>query len=202
MAYPKHEKAVAQAKADLRRGTREVPMGSNSGPRVRQMQGHTWLGGTGWPWCVAACVCWAEEAGFRLPYQGAGVFAYLDWARKVGWAVPAAKAIPGDFVCFNIGSGHMAMLVSKVSGGLVHTIDGNSSDRVKENRRSSRLVRGYVHLPEKHSIAKPKPNLWEVVTSESGSRRIYVASAPGVAKKLPGILKKHPKGVEVRPKKP
>lgn len=201
MAYPKHQKALAQARADLGANVREVPTGSNSGPRVRQMQAHTWLGGTGWPWCVAACVCWAEEAGFKLPYQGAGAYAFLDWARKAGWAVPPSKAIPGDFVVFSIGSGHMGMLEYSVGPSKVTTIDGNSSDRVKRNVRSTGVVRGYIHLPEKHQTQPARPPVFEVVTSESGHKMIYASKASNIAKKLPGILKKNPKGVTIRRRK-
>lgn len=196
-----HKKAVAGAKTDLRNGVQEVPLGSNTGPRVRVMQSHTWLGGTGWPWCVAACITWAEEAGFKLPYQGAGAYLYLDWAKKEGWTCTLAQAVPGDFVVFNIGSGHMAMLASPVKGAVVHTIDGNSSDRVKENFRSTALVRGIVHLPEGPIyLPPPKPPLFEVVTSESGHKVIYVSTASKIGKKLPKILTKYGR-VTIRRKK-
>lgn len=195
MAYPKHAKALARARADLKAGVKEVPLtvpSSNTGPRVREMQAHTWLGGTGWPWCVAACITWAEEAGFVLPYQGAGAYAYLDWAKQNGWTCTLGQAVPGDFIVFNIGAGHIAMLATPVGGvSQVHTIDGNSSDRVKENLRSVKLVRGVVHLPEKHTVPKAKPPLFEVVTSENGHRVLYVSTASRVGKKLPAILARH-----------
>lgn len=192
MPYPKHEAALVAAKKDLAAGVKEVPLGSNTGPRVREMQAHTWLGGTGWPWCVAACVTWAEEASFKLPYQGAGAYAYLDWAKANGWTCTLGQAIPGDFVVWNLGSGHMSMLASPVAGGMVHTIDGNSSDRVKENMRFASLVRGVVHLPEtEHRLGPVKPPLFEVVSSESGHKVIYVSTANRVGKKLPQILARH-----------
>lgn len=191
MAYPKHEKALARAKADLAAGVKERPLGSNTNGRVRAMQAHTWLGGTGFPWCVAACITWAEEAGFVLPYQGAGAYAYLDWAKGAGWTCTLGQAVPGDFIVWNLGSGHMSMLASKPEGGNVHTIDGNSSDRVKENWRSASLVRGVVHLPEQHAVPKAKPPLFEVASSESGHRVLYVSTASRVGAKLPKILARH-----------
>lgn len=204
MAYPKHDAALARAQSDLKRGTKEEPLGSNSGPRVRIMQGHTWLGGTGWPWCVAACVTWAEEAGFVLPYQGAGAYAFLDWARKTpGWTRPLKDAVPGDFVVWNIGAGHMSMLVKyDPQAGTVETIDGNSSDRVRRCLRPASQVRGVVHLPERLTgkPPQPKPPLFEVVTSENGSKVIYVSTASRVGKKLPSILAKYAK-VTVRRRK-
>lgn len=191
--YPKHEKALSIARSDLRKGVREYPDGSNTGKRIRHMQGHTWLGGTGWPWCVAACICWAEEAGFTLPYQGAGAYQFFDWAKSAGWTCTAGQAIPGDFVVFNIGAGHMGMLEYPVSGRTVSTIDGNSSNKVKRNARDISTVRGYIHLPEKVSMPKAKPPLYEVVTSESGHKVIYASTARGIAKKLPQFLKKYAK---------
>lgn len=191
MAYPKHAKALAAAKKDLAAGVKEVPLGSNTGKRVREMQSHTWLGGTGWPWCVAACITWAEEAGFVLPYQGAGAYVYLDWAKRNGWTCSLAQAVPGDFIVWNLGSGHMSMLESPAAGGVVDTIDGNSSDRVKENTRSASLVRGVVHLPEQHAVPEAKAPLYEVVGSESGHKVIYVSSASRVGAKLPKILLKY-----------
>lgn len=202
MRYPKHGKAVQQAKNDLANGVRERPMGSNTNGRVRVMQKNTWLGGTGWPWCVAACITWALEAGFKLPYKGAGAYAYLDWARQHGWTCQLGQAVPGDFVVWNIGAGHMSMLVEKYRAGEpVHTIDGNSSDRVKENWRQSSLVRGIVHLPEDPAKLPPaKPPLFEVVTSESGHKVIYTSTASRIGKKLPQLLAKHAK-LTVRRKK-
>lgn len=202
MAFPKHETALARAKADLKRGVKEVPLGSNTGPRVSAMQAHTWLGGTGWPWCVAACVTWAEEADFRLPYQGAGAYAFLDWAARSGWTCTKAQAIPGDFVVFNIGAGHMAMLAKPIEGATVETIGGNESDRVKRSVRSASLIRGIVHLPERPvSLPPAKPPLFEVVTSESGHKVIYVSTASRVGAKLPKILAKYAR-VTVRRRKP
>ena len=109
VTFPKHAKALRSALQDI--GVKEQPNGSNSGPRIVTYQRATWLPGTGWPWCVAFCLYHLQKSGgFILPYRGAGAYAYLDWARANGWAVPAGRAVPGDMVVFNIGAGHMAML--------------------------------------------------------------------------------------------
>ena len=202
MAYPKHKKALAGARADLKHGVREHPLGSNTNGRVRVMQSHTWLGGTGWPWCVAAWVTWAEEAGFILPYQGAGAYAFGDWARRAGWTCKLADAIPGDGIVLRIGAGHMGLLEDyfPVSGKLT-TIDGNSSHRVKRNTYHRSQVYAVVHVPEKPAVLpKAKPPLFEVVTSESGHKVIYVSTASRVGKRLPKILQKYAK-VTVRRRK-
>lgn len=166
------------------------------------MQAHTWLGGTHWPWCVAACVTWLEEAGFKLPYQGAGAWAFLDWARKAGWAVPASKAIPGDLVVWGFGSGHMSMLTQPVAAGRVLTIDGNVDDAVEYRNRPISLVRGFIHIPELHSAPPAKPPVFEVVGSASGHKVIYVSGARAIGRNLSRFLKNHPNGVVIRNKRP
>lgn len=195
MPFPKHDKALERARADLADKVQEQPLGSNTGKRVREMQSHTWLGGTGWPWCVAAWITWAEEAGFKLPYQGAGAYAYLDWARKAGWTCRLEQATPGDAVVFNIGAGHMGMLESyNRSMRTITTIDGNVSDRVGRKVRSIDVVRGVVHVPEKPKVLPPaKPPMFEVVTSESGHKVIYTSTAGRIGKRLPKFLAKHAK---------
>lgn len=192
ITYPKHEKLLGGALADV--GVHEEPLGSNTGKKVREYQASTWLGGTGWPWCVAFCVYHALKAGFKLPYLGAGAYAWLDWAKRAGWVVPASGAVPGDFVVFNVGAGHMGMLREKVSGGRVKTVDGNVSNAVELRDRPLSSVRGFVHLPEKPGVAsKPeKPPMFEVVTSESGHKVIYVSGARAVGRKLEQILRRHP----------
>lgn len=198
--YPKHDKALASAIKDV--GVHEEPWGSNTGPRVQVYQHATWLGGTGWPWCCAFCVYHSTRAGFKLPYLGAGAYAWLDWARGAGWSVQSKDAIPGDYVVWNIGAGHMSMLREPIKGGVVKTVDGNVSDRVDIRERPLSLARGFVHLPE--LAAKPPPArvpVFEVVTAEDGHKVIYVSGARAVGRKLQRILGNHPLGVTIRPKK-
>lgn len=199
--FPKHTAAVASFLKDI--GVHEEPMGSNTGARVITYQHSTWLGGTGWPWCVAACCYFAQQAGFTLPYRGAGAYAWLDWARKVGWALTSAQyqqAIPGDFVVWNIGEGHMSMLRSSVgSDHIVHTVDGNVSDSVAIRDRPLSLVRGFVHLPEQPVTPPPpaRPPVFEVATGESGSKVIYVSGARAIGRNLGRFLGHHPEGLRI-----
>jgi len=200
VTFPKHAKALRSALQDI--GVKEQPNGSNSGPRIVTYQRATWLPGTGWTWCVAFCLYHLQKAGgFILPYRGAGAYAYLDWARANGWAVPAGRAVPGDMVVFNIGAGHMAML-EKIAGGEVHTVDGNVSNQVARRVRPLGKVRGFVHVPEKeHTLPPAKPPVFEVVTSASGHKVVYVSGARAVGRKLAEILRRHPEGVTIRRKK-
>jgi hypothetical protein len=199
--YPKHAKLLQVAAAEI--GTREIPMGSNRGPRVEAYQRATWLGGSGWPWCAAfVCFC-AERAGFTLKYRGAGAYAwYDDGAQIVGKRIPASRpqdVTPGDFVVFRIGSGHIG-IVEKIQGPTVLSIDGNTSDQVARRERPLTLVYGFIHLTELAAPPKktPKPPIFEVVGSESGHRVIYVSGARAIGKRLARFLKKYPAGVTVR----
>lgn len=168
------------AKDDL--GLREVPPGSNTGPRIREMQRNTWLAGTNWPWCSAAVVTWYKEAGHPLPDPSAGAWDLTERMKRRGWQIPLAQAKPGDIVSFNVGSGHVALFVS-VKLGQVRTLDGNSLDMVRYATRPAGLVRDVIRVPGVHTAKPAKKPLWQVVTSESGTRKV-VASA----KTLNGII--------------
>jgi hypothetical protein len=200
-----HEKALAWARSKV--GERERPVGSNRGPFVQACQASTWLGGTGWPWCVSFWVKAWTMAGRKLPYRGAGAYEFLRWHQQhlPAWVVSIEKARPGAAVIWNIGAGHQSMLDRPYSQTKpqVVTIDGNVSDSVAHRTRHHSLVRGVVDPPEDIGIVKPaKPPLFEVVTSESGHKKIYVSTAGAVAKKLPRILKQHPLGVTIGRRKP
>lgn len=200
--YPKHAKAVECARADI--GVAEEPAHSNSGRvgrrshRIVEMQRNTWLGGTGWPWCVAAWQTWTKEAGLPCPYRTAGAYDLAAWAQRSGHVVPLGAATPGDCVVFNLGSGHVGLFVSQKSGK-VTTIDGNTDDQVARRVRPTSVVRCVVHIAE-HPIPAPapKPPLFEVVESESGHKVVYVSNARNVGKKIAQILGKHPLGVTIR----
>jgi len=117
------------------RGVKEVPAGSNSGPRVREYQSSTSLGGTGWPWC-AAFVCWSFSRAGRK-FSGWNTAYVPDYvavakARKHGLSiVPSTQVIPGDLVCFDWqGDGecdHIGIVTSKVTNGGFASIEGNTA---------------------------------------------------------------------------
>jgi len=173
-------------------GQHEQPMGSNTGPFVQECQRATWLAGTRWPWCAATvCKAWTE-AGFKLPYKGAGAYAMLDWYRQhlPNWVVPLAKAKPGAAIIFNIGAGHVGVLEKRYDGGpVVHTIDGNWGDAVTRVTHPANLVRGCVDPVEAGTVPAAKKPVYEVVTSASGHKKLVFASgAKGVGKKIPQLL--------------
>lgn len=194
MSYPKHEKALRSALADV--GVHEQPMGSNTGPRIVVYQHATWLAGTRWPWCCAFILYHQLRGGLTMPYKGAGAYALYAWAEKQGWTVPAKQAIPGDTVVFNIGAGHAAMLQERVRALSVKTVDGNVSDRVDLRERPLTLARGFIHIPEQAvtpPVPVPKPPMFEVVRSVSGHQQvIFNGKASTIGRKLPRFLQRNP----------
>jgi hypothetical protein len=191
-----HDRALAIARGEL--GVTEHPMGSNSGARVREYQAATFLGGTGWPWCMAfLCWCW-QHADRQLPYRTASAYGMLNWARRAGWAVPSSRLIPGDLVAFNIGSGHIAMF-ERWEGSTVYTIDGNSNDMVRQAARPHTLVAGGIHIPEKPvALSKPPPEpFWLIATSENGHKQLlftkFATEAVVLNKILPPLVRKYGK---------
>lgn len=185
--YPLHDKAIDIARAEL--GVTEHPMGSNSGPRVREYQAATFLGGTDWPWCAAFC-CWVwQRAGHKLPYRTASAYGLLSWARGAGWARPSTSLTPGDLVVFNVGAGHVGIF-ERWEGSTIHTVDGNHNNMVARAARPHSVVAGGIHIPE---AAKPKPTApapkpyWVIASSESG-HRVLVFSKFATEKQILGIL--------------
>lgn len=208
VTYPRHEAVIAWAKTELANHVGEQPPGSNTGDRVRFYQGHTWLPGTGWPWCAAfVCTAWAE-AGKPLPWPTAGAFDMGNRARASGWTVQSVSRLrPGDIVVWNIGAGHVSLFASyDPHTGLIHTIDGNVSDQVGPRARPVSQARDLIMVPETAVAAKPvppktmKPPVFQVVTGED-EKVIYVSGARAVGKNLARILKAHPAGVTIRRKK-
>jgi hypothetical protein len=199
MGYPLHDHVVKIAIGEI--GVRERPLGSNTGPRVSEYQAATFLRGTGWPWCAAfAAWCW-RQAGRPLPYPTPGAYDLLRWARQAGWVVPASGAMPGDIVVFGIGAGHVGIL-EQVADGLVHTVDGNTSDMVARRVRPVSTVAGYVHVPE-HPMPAPEPKpFWVIATSESGQRKLLFtrfATERTVLGLLPQLLDRYGKaGITIR----
>ena len=128
---------AGQAMVNLARqevGVAEQPPGSNDSPRIAQYRQATAGSGVG-PWC-AYFVSWAaRQAGTPLGDQGQG-FGRVDdvwaWGQHTGRATPAAGAQPqpGDLIVW--GGRHIGMVESVDPDGTIHTIEGNSSDRVSQ----------------------------------------------------------------------
>jgi hypothetical protein len=126
--------ALAAAQAEVGQG--EQPPGSNDSPRIAQYRNATAGSGVG-PWC-AYFVSWAaRQAGAPLGDSGQG-FGRVDdvwsWAERTGKAMPAGSGQPpqpGDLIVWDE---HIGIVESVDADGSIHTVEGNSSDRV--SRRS------------------------------------------------------------------
>ena len=136
--------AAAQAEV----GQAEQPPGSNDSPRIAEYRSATAGSGVG-PWC-AYFVSWAaRQAGTPLGDRGQG-FGRVDdvwaWAQGAGKTLPAGSAPqPGDLIVWDE---HIGIVSSVDADGRIHTVEGNSSDRVAERTygRDGGGAVGYVRL--------------------------------------------------------
>src|SRR4051812_22462032 len=115
-------------------GVAEQPPGSNDSPRIAQFRQATAGSGVG-PWCAYFTSWAARQAGVPLGDHGQG-FGRVDdvyaWAQQAGKAIPNGSGVkpqPGDLIVWDEHIG----VVDHVDGdGTIHTVEGNSSDRVSE----------------------------------------------------------------------
>jgi hypothetical protein len=137
---------LALAKGEV--GVAEQPPGSNDSPRIAQFRQATAGSGVG-PWC-AYFVSWAaRQSGVPLGDRGQG-FGRVDdvwaWAQRTGKAVPAGSTPqPGDLIVWDE---HIGIVSAVDPDGRIHTVEGNSSDRVAERTygRDGGGAVGYVRL--------------------------------------------------------
>jgi CHAP domain len=114
-------------------GQAEQPPGSNDSPRIAQYRQATAASGVG-PWCAYFTSWAAREAGVPLGDTGQG-FGRVDdvyaWAQRAGKAIPAGSGAPqpGDLIVWDE---HIGIVESVDAEGKIHTVEGNSSDRVSE----------------------------------------------------------------------
>jgi hypothetical protein len=132
-------------------GQAEQPPGSNDSPRIAQYRQATAGSGVG-PWCAYFTSWAAREAGVPLGDNGQG-FGRVDdvyaWAQKAGKAIPNTGGTvtpqPGDLIVWDE---HIGVVKNVDADGTIHTIEGNSSDRVSERAYApgARPAIGYVRL--------------------------------------------------------
>lgn len=140
--YAIRRKLIEIARREV--GTVEVPKDSNTGPRVKQYQAATNLGGTGWPYC-AAFVCWCVREWLKLPEvlaafkftrtqaeawrpKTAAAYGFHQWAADKRLLVmnsnPGNVLHTGDIMTFEHIS-HVG-LVANDEDSLVFTVEGNT----------------------------------------------------------------------------
>src|SRR3954465_5899413 len=131
-------------------GVAEQPPGSNDSPRIAQYRQATAGSGVG-PWCAYFASWAARQAGVPLGDQGQGLGRVDDvyaWAQRTGKAIPngaAAHPQPGDLIVWDE---HIGVVESVDPDGSMHTIEGNSSDKVSRRTYGSDggNAVGYVRL--------------------------------------------------------
>ena len=151
-------RAVSLARAELSKGVKEVPDGSNRGGRIRMYGGSTTPRFYPAPWC-AYFVSWvAKRSGQPLGPSGQG-FGYVPyikaWAGRTGRWKKTPKS--GDLVMF---PQHVGLVERVYSNGTLTTIEGNSSNRVARRWRRWRDASGYVRWATGGTVTKggaPKP---------------------------------------------
>jgi hypothetical protein len=163
------ERALQLALAEAGKHVHEQG-GANTGPRVRQYQAATSLGGTGWAWCDAFVDYCFAEAGRPLNelQRSAGVELSYDLAKQRGWTV--SKPARGDLVCFQWDTGpldHIGFVVQPLADGSVKTVEGNTSpmpgpsaaqgegDGVYVKVRPRKVIGGFIRVPG--TVPDPKP---------------------------------------------
>lgn len=92
-----------------------------------------WYGMNGAAWCHMFVSWCANQAGVSTSIvpKTASTSAGMDWYKKKGLFKYKGKYTPkrGDIVYFKTGRSHVG-IVEKVSGNTLHTVEGNTSDKV------------------------------------------------------------------------
>jgi lysozyme family protein len=142
-------------------GVREVPLGSNRGPRVDEYLNAVGPGLLGQPWCMAFVFWCVKQAAAALGVSNpvpktASVINCWQLAQSLPGAnvVPAEKAnedpslvLPGMVFFLDTGGGHgHAGFIADVIGGTLVTIEGNTNsvglrEGIGVFQRSSRKIR-------------------------------------------------------------
>jgi hypothetical protein len=159
-------------------GVREVPTGSNRGPRVRQYQAST--GAYGAAWCVSFLQFGLWKLGVpRIANRSAGVFYCVDWARKNGLLRYSPK--PGYLAAYMWSAGHIGIVEEVAAGGFM-AIEGNASNMVRRNWRDGRNT-VYIKVPgvdygTKRVVPPPPKQKWvprfQIVAGEGPEAKVLV----------------------------
>ena len=147
------QKIVALAQGEV--GVSESPPGSNNSPRIRDYRKATaGAVNTPGPWC-AYFVSWlCQQAGAPIGAGGNGtgyVPTLESWGKSTHrWAEGGTRPRPGDIVIFDWGGAgtadHTGIVERVDADGTIHTIEGNSSNKVSRRTyaQNSVDIRGYV----------------------------------------------------------
>ncbi|HYF26454.1 MAG TPA: PKD domain-containing protein [Baekduia sp.] len=147
------QRMVGIARAELAKGVREVPDGSNRGSRIRMYGQSTNPRFYPAPWC-AYFVSWvSRRAGRPLGPAGQG-FGYVPYLRAWAQRTGAWRRTPksGDLVMF---PQHVGLVEHVYANGTLTTIEGNSSNRVARRWRRWKDASGYVRVAAGGTVQRP-----------------------------------------------
>ncbi len=161
---------IAQNEVGVREGTV-----NNTGVRIVEYQGATWLAPGAWPWCAAFTAWvmreWLEDESVRSALKlssfslaekwrcrDASAFGWENWAKQKGILVlpETEKAKAGDFVVFDFS--HIGLVVADqtTTKAKLKTIEGNtngkgdrdseSGDGVWKKERVPSLTKSYIRI--------------------------------------------------------
>ena len=166
------QKLIDIAKAEV--GTREAAV-NNTGIRIVEYQGATWLAPGAWPWCAAFTSWimreWLENESIRQSLglssfslaekwrcRDASAFGWEKWAKQRGllFLTETKKAMAGDFVVFDFS--HIGLVTNDQTSikSKIKTIEGNtngqgdrdseSGDGVWIKERAPSLTKSYIRI--------------------------------------------------------
>ena len=166
------EKIIEIARSEI--GTRE-DLKNNTGARIEEYQGATWLAPGAWPWCAAFTAWlmreWLEDEKVRQAFglasfslaekwrcRDASAFGWEKWAKQheIALLSEAEKAKAGDFVVYDFS--HIGLVIEDQSSikSKIKTIEGNtngkgdrdseSGDGVWEKERAPSLAKSYIRI--------------------------------------------------------
>lgn len=149
------QRIVSIARAELRRGVRETPDGSNKGARIRTYGLSTSPRYYPAPWC-AYFVSWVTRKAGRPIGAGGRGLGYVPYIRAWAKNTKRWKATPkaGDLIVF---PQHVGIVETVRSNRTLTTIEGNSSNRVNHLTRTWGSAMGYVRVGA-GKVAAPKPS--------------------------------------------
>lgn len=117
-------------------GVAEVPLGSNTGPRVIEYQATTAYSRTqrtGWPWCDAFYTWVCNQAGL-IPNDGSASTAETYRLALARGEVSRTPVVGGAIIWPGT---HIGIVVGvDLAKGVVYTIEGNSGDKVTPHVRA------------------------------------------------------------------
>lgn len=148
---------VILAKRELDKGVAEQPLGSNESPDIARYRTATTPSFPHQPWCAYFVSYIAARAGAPVGVQGTGhggVDELRGWMESEGKVFPAWSTSnlpqPGDIVFWDEHTG--IVIAYDRASDTITTIEGNSSDRVRENQHARTSALAYGRLSGELSV--------------------------------------------------